>query len=61
MDKFLGKDVNYWLELDRWSKENNYEDLIKDLAELRFKVICYESHISNMNKELNSYEKLKLR
>lgn len=47
-DMFLGKPVNYWLELDREAQNLNLESLLKDNANLRSRVSFYEDKLKEM-------------
>jgi proteasome assembly chaperone (PAC2) family protein len=50
---FLGKPLEYWIELDK--RANNIEllDYIQEIAELRSKVSFYESRLKQMNDFMN--------
>lgn len=50
-DKFLGKPVSYWLEIDHWAKEHDYEDLIEEIVDLRAKLGMYERHYEKLSNQ----------
>ena len=37
-DIFLGKPIEYWLELEHYNKENMYEELISENAKMRMEL-----------------------
>lgn len=48
MDKFLGHDIKYWIELEKRAEELAVTDFIKEIADLRGKVSFYEDRIIQM-------------
>lgn len=48
-DNFYGKSFEYWLELEKRSKENKLDNnLLEEVIQLRGKVSYYESRIKEM-------------
>ena len=49
MEKYLGHDANYWLELERKAVKLEAVDFLEEIAKLRGKVSYYESRIKEIN------------
>jgi hypothetical protein len=48
IDLFMGKPLNYWVELQNKADELNVSDLILDNAMMRAKVSFYEAKLNSM-------------
>lgn len=49
MDRFLGHEIKYWLELQKMAEEINATDFIQEIVELKGKISFYESRIEQMS------------
>lgn len=53
MDKYLGHEMSFWIELKRRAEENNMTANLDEIVELRGKLNFYESRIKEMAKFVN--------
>lgn len=54
MDKFLGHDIGFWIELKKRAEELNAVDLLDEVVNLQGKIAFYESRIRQMNEVMNT-------
>lgn len=47
---FMGHEIGYWMELQKWVDINCYDTMIAEIASLRGRVSYYESRVEEMTK-----------
>lgn len=58
-DTMFGMTAQEVAEIKRWRDENNYADMMKDLATLRAKVSYYEAYIQRLNEFMQTNLEIK--